>query len=121
MRNFRDLEIWQNAIILTKNIYFLVDKFPDTEKYGLISQIKRASVSITSNIAEGASRSSEKEFARFLEIAIGSTFEVETQLIIAIEVGYIDKNHLDQLFADLHILQKQINKLITVIRKANIK
>jgi four helix bundle protein len=119
MRNFRDLEIWKNAIGLSRNIYLVAEKFPDTEKYGLISQIKRASVSIASNIAEGSSRSSEKELARYLEIAMGSAFEVEAQLIIAIEVGYIDKNQLNQLFAYLSILQKQINKLITIIRKSN--
>lgn len=83
MRNFRTLDIWKNGIEIVKQIYALCDKLPSEEKFGLKSQITRASVSIPSNIAEGCSRNSDIEFKRFLEIAMGSLFETETQLIIS--------------------------------------
>ena len=79
----------------------------------------RAAVSIPSNIAEGCSRRSEFDFARFLEMAQGSAFEVETQLILANDIGYIQDKSLTKLLEELHSLQRQINKLITVIRKTN--
>ena len=116
MRNFRNLEIWNKAISLSKNIYVWTNQFPDKERFGLISQIQRASVSIASNIAEGSSRRSEVDFARFLEIAQGSAFEVETQLTIAKEIGYIKEDQFEKIFIELTILQKQINQLITKIR-----
>jgi len=85
MRNYKNLNIWQKGIQIVKKVYFLVEKLPATEKFGLKSQLSRAAVSIPSNIAEGCSRTSEIEFKRFLEIAMGSLFEVETQLIICEE------------------------------------
>lgn len=88
MRNFYDYEIWQKSIAITKAIYTLTKKLPESEKYGLLSQMRRAAVSISSNIAEGSSRSSDKDFARFLEISIGSSFELETQVIIGKEISY---------------------------------
>lgn len=98
MRDFRKLEIWKNGIELVKQVYQLSDKFPSEEKFGLRSQITRASVSVPSNIAEGCSRNSEIEFKRLLEIAIGSLFEVETQLIIAKELKFIKPEGLETIF-----------------------
>ena len=118
MRNFRELVIWQNARSLVKDIYQITDNFPTKERYGLCSQIQRAAVSIPSNIAEGCSRRSEIDFARFLEIAQGSAFEVETQLILAKDIGYLQEKSLNDLLKEIHLLQKQINKLITIIRKS---
>lgn len=117
MRNFRKLEIWNNAILYAKKVYEITDTFPDKEKFGLISQLRRAVVSIPSNIAEGSSRKTEPDFARFLEIAQGSSFELETQLIIAKEINYINDQQLLELLSELTILQKQINQLITVLRR----
>ena len=117
MRNFRNFTVWKNAIELAKMIYKVTEVFPSTEKFGLISQIQRASISIASNIAEGSSRKSETDFARFLEIAIGSAFEVETQLIIAKELNYIDESNFESLISKINNLQKQINALITIIRQ----
>ena len=117
MRNFRELVIWQKARSLVKDIYLITDNFPTKERYGLCSQIQRAAVSIPSNIAEGCSRRSEIDFARFLEIAQGSAFEVETQLILAKDIGYLQDKSLTDLLIEIHSLQKQINKLITVIRR----
>ena len=119
MRNFRKLNVWLNGIQLVKTIYFTSKNLPDSEKFGLKSQMQRAAVSIPSNIAEGCSRNSEKEFKRFLEIAMGSTFELETQLIICFELDYIDQNKLDKMLEEINPLQKQINSLISKIKKAN--
>ncbi|MDO9512217.1 MAG: four helix bundle protein [Bacteroidales bacterium] len=120
MRNFREYDIWQGSIKFAKEIHTLTSNFPSDEKFGLISQIRRASVSIASNIAEGSSRTSEKEFAHFLEIAIGSSFEVETQLFISKEIGYIKDSELTKSIKELHIIQKQINALRTKLRSSSV-
>ena len=112
MRNFYDYEIWQKSIEITKAIYTLTKMLPESEKYGLLSQMRRAAVSISSNIAEGSSRSSDKDFARFLEISIGSSFELETQVIIGKEISYFKDVDTKEILEDLHSLQKQISKLI---------
>ena len=96
---------------LVDAIYSFVEAFPNTEKYGLRSQITRSAVSIPSNIAEGASRNSEKDFARFLEIALGSAFELETQLIIAERRKYISTAHVMESILKLTSLQKRISAL----------
>jgi len=93
---------------LVDNVYTYAEAFPKTEKYGLSSQITRSAVSIPSNIAEGASRNSEKDFARFLEIALGSAFELETQLIIASKREYVSQESLEQTVNKLSSLQKRI-------------
>jgi len=116
MRNFREYDIWKSGIQITKAIYLLSEKFPNTEKYGLVSQIQRASVSIPSNIAEGAGRNSEKEFKQFLHIAQGSAFEVETQLTIALELNFLIESDLVEIIDKLHLLQRQINHLIGILK-----
>lgn len=109
MRNFRTLNIWQNGIALSKRIYELTQDFPKYELYGLTSQIRRAVVSIPSNIAEGCGRNSDKETARFIEIAIASAFEVETQIIIAQELNYISSETTQPLIDNIQILQRRMN------------
>lgn len=99
MRDFRKLEIWKNGIELVKQVYQLSSMLPSEEKFGLRSQITRAAVSIPPNIAEGCSRNSEVRFKRFLEISIGSLFEVETPLTIAQELKFIDKKELKAIFS----------------------
>lgn len=116
MRNFRKYEIWHRAIALTKEIYKMTESYPNHEKFGIISQMRRAGVSIASNIAEGASRSTEKDFARFLEIALGSAFEVETQLIISVEIDFIGEEQSNRLLSELSILQKQINQFLRKLK-----
>lgn len=108
MHNYKNLKIWAEAIEVCKTIYAVTQKFPDTEKFGLISQMRRAAVSIASNIAEGSSRSSKKNFLRFLEMAHGSSFEVETQVIIAKELGYAKDDSLDNLAQKMVGLQRMI-------------
>ncbi len=119
MRNFRNLLIWKQGIILVKEIYKITQKLPDYEKFGLKSQITRAVVSIPSNIAEGSSRNSEIEFKRFLEIAMGSLFEVETQLIIIQELNFVKEEELKIIFEILNNEAKMINGLITKLKANN--
>jgi four helix bundle protein len=94
MRNFRELDIWNLSRGLVKEIYFLMKTMPDEEKYGLTSQIKRSVISIPSNIAEGCAKKSSKDFSRFLEISLGSCYELETQLILCSDVELIPEKIL---------------------------
>ncbi len=116
MRNFRELEIWKDSIKLVKMIYELTSQLPDSEKYGLVSQMNRCSVSIPSNIAEGCSKDSQKDFIRFLQISLGSAFELETQLEICVEIGYFKRNDVLKLFDEIVIIQKRTKSLINYAR-----
>ena len=118
MRDFKKLDIWKNGIELVKQVYLLSDKLPSEEKFGLRSQLTRASVSVPSNIAEGCSRNSQIEFKRFLEIAIGSLFQVETQLIIAQELEFIKPDELEIIFNLIEKEGKMINSLINRIKNS---
>ncbi|MFK5879561.1 MAG: four helix bundle protein [Flavobacteriaceae bacterium] len=89
MHNYKKLNVWEESVNLVTDVYQLTDTFPNKEKFGLISQINRCSVSIPSNIAEGAGRSSKKEFSLFLGDALASSFELETQLIISNNLKFI--------------------------------
>ncbi len=116
MRNFRELMIWKDGIELVKAVYRLSEYLPSNEKFGLRSQICRAAVSIPSNIAEGASRNSDFEFKRFLEIAIGSSFELETQLIIINEMKLAPEENVSSLLSQINTNQKMINSLISKLK-----
>lgn len=115
MHNFRELKIWQEGIKLAVEINQLCNDFPDYERYGLSSQMRRCSVSIPSNISEGCSRTSEKELIRFLRIALGSNYELETQLIIAKELKYIESDH--SIFDFNNKVQRMIWNFITKINQ----
>jgi four helix bundle protein len=122
MHNFRKLNIWIDAMALAKEVYLLTSKFPKEEKFGLVSQINRCSVSVPSNIAEGSSRSSKKEFAHFIKIALGSLFELETQLILSNEVGFYDIEKLNDLEPKIIKLQKMLSRfLINIEEKENVE
>lgn len=108
MNNYRELKVWQKSMDLVEKVYTLVSTFPKEEKYGLTSQIQRSSVSIPSNIAEGAGRNSNKEFVHFLGIVNGSTNELNTQLILSNRIGYMTDKDLEDT-----------NKIITEIEKMN--
>jgi four helix bundle protein len=95
MHKLEDLKIWKKSIELTKSVYLLVSGLPSDEKYGLNSQIKRSSISIPSNIAEGAGRNSNKEFKYFLSVANGSAYELQTQLILSVELNLITKEKVN--------------------------
>lgn len=108
MHNYRELKIWQNAIERSVEAYKLTNKFPETEKYNLNSQLRRSAVSVPSNIAEGAGRNSDKDFVRFLGIALGSCFEFHTQVIISYRLELIDKEEYNSLDSSLDELEKMI-------------
>lgn len=110
MHRFKDLEIWKKSRQLCKSVYEVTGHFPDSEKFALTNQLRRASVSIPSNIAEGASRKSNKDFSRFLEIAIGSCYEMETQLLISNDLGFLDDHSLEKLLTSLNSIVKMISK-----------
>jgi four helix bundle protein len=117
MRNFRELNVWQDGRKFVNQIYDVTEKFPSDERYGLTSQLNRASVSIILNIAEGASRQSEKDFARFLEISIGSAFEVETILLISSDRQLLSSEKADSLIDEVHSIQRRLNAFITRLRQ----
>lgn len=119
MRDFRKLTIWSQSIDLVLLIYKLTTKFPDSERFGLQSQMRRAIVSVPSNIAEGCSRTSQIDFKRFLEISLGSLFELESQLIIVEKLGFIDEQELEEMIVKVSGLQKQTNNLISKIKIEN--
>ncbi|MEN8123801.1 MAG: four helix bundle protein [Bacteroidota bacterium] len=106
MHKVEDLKIWKKSIELTKLVYRLIVFLPSDEKYGLFSQIKRSVVSIPSNIAEGAGRSSNKEFKYFLSIENGSSYELQNQLILTTEFNLIPKNKIDPIISLIIEIQK---------------
>ncbi|WP_291062619.1 MULTISPECIES: four helix bundle protein [unclassified Empedobacter] len=119
MKKHKDLEVWRLSIDFVIEIYVVTKQFPEEEKFGLTSQMRRASVSIPSNIAEGAARQSDKEFIQFLYIALGSSAELETQLIIAFNLKFITKNQLDQFISKQEQIAKMLNGLIKFIKNKN--
>lgn len=116
-RNFRNYPVWQQAVEYATKIYKITSDMPYFEKKGLCDQLQRAAVSISSNIAEGSARTSDSEFAHFLDIALGSAYEVETQLLISKNVGYINLNIYNQLLEELMSIEKQLAGFIKTIRK----
>lgn len=96
-RNFREYPVWKESVAFATYVYEVTGKMPWFEKKGLCDQLQRAAVSISSNIAEGSARTSDADFAHFLDFALGSAFEVETQLTIAKNVGYMDEAHFQEL------------------------
>lgn len=116
MRNFRELEIWKEGMGVTTDIYKITNLMPTEEEYGLKRQLRRAAVSIPSNIAEGCSRSSQRDYIRFLEISLGSAFESETQLMIAVNIGLLTTSIIARVLDKLGILQRKINTLITILK-----
>lgn len=115
MRNFRKFEIWKIGMEIASDIYKITKQFPKSEIYGLTSQLNRAGVSIPSNIAEGAGRNTDRDFKRFLDIALGSCYEVETQLIIAESEGYI-KIGYSEIIEKIHLEDKKITSFINKIK-----
>ena len=110
MHQFKELQIWKKSRLFCSKIYNVTASFPSEEKFGIINQLRRASVSIPSNIAEGSSRNSNKDFARFLEIAIGSAYEVETQLLISSDLGFINEENTTELINLLEEITKMTSR-----------
>ena len=117
MHHFKELNVWQKSIQLATDIYDLTGNYPNHETYGLTSQLRRCTISISSNIAEGAGRFSKKEFRYFLNIAYGSSFELETQLIISKNLKYLDEDSFESLNNEITDIQKMLYKLIKSIKQ----
>jgi len=109
--NFRNLEVWRLSRELCKEVYELTISFPKEEKFGLTSQIRRCAISIPSNIAEGTSRKSDKDFARFLDISLGSCFELETQIILANDLKFLNNQDFETLQEKVQKIQKMLQGL----------
>ncbi len=107
--NFRELKVWERAIDIAERVYLVSSKFPRDEVYGLTSQVRRAVGSISFNIAEGSGRGTNKDFANFVSIALGSLREVQSQLILAFRLGYLDKEKLDELDGELEELARMLH------------
>jgi four helix bundle protein len=116
-RYFRDLLVWQRSMKLARNIYSATQDFPKREMFGLTSQLCRAAVSIPSNIAEGHGRLSDRSFAVFLSQARGSLYELETQLELAENVGYISRSDLSRLLAESAEIGRMLNGLIRTLQQ----
>jgi len=116
MNNFKKLIVWQKARKFVKDVYILTKKFPKEEHFGLTSQIRRAAVSIVSNIAEGSGRGTANDFARFLDIAQGSAYEVETQILLSFDLDYITIEEFTISNDKIQEIQKMINKLTHSLR-----
>lgn len=110
-QDFRKLRVWQKSHRLTLDVYRLTDGFPEPERYGLINQMRRASVSIASNIAEGSARFSDRDFRRFIHIALGSASELEYQLLLAHDLGHLNAEEHAKLSGDGHDVKRMLSGL----------
>ena len=108
MRDFKKIQVWERAHRFTLDIYKITSTFPKEELYGLTSQMRRAAVSIPSNIAEGSGRDTQAELARFVHIASGSTSELEYQLLLAHDLGYINSNHYPKLDTEINEIKRML-------------
>ena len=108
MNNFKDLNVWKKSMDFVTEIYQQVSLFPEDEKFGLVSQMKRAAISIPSNIAEGSGRNSKKEFIHFLSIAKGSSYELQTQILLSSRLGLLNEVKTEKLNDSICEIQKMI-------------
>lgn len=115
MRNFKELEVWKEGRVLVKDVYLLTKSLPEDEKFGLTSQIKRCVISISSNIAEGSAKDSQKDFARFLQISLGSSFELESHLILSLDLEIINTEKTITCLENIQRLQRRISSFIKYI------
>lgn len=110
-KNYKDLKVWNKSMAMVKMLYLLVRKLPKEESYALSDQMRRAAVSIPSNIAEGQGRHTQKEFNQFLSMAKGSVFELETQLIICVQINYLTEEDIQPILSLLSEIGKMLNAL----------
>lgn len=121
MKTYREIKVWQKAIPFVTKVYQKTKQFPNEEIYGLTSQMRRSAVSIPSNIAEGFGRRSSNEFKRFLQIAMGSLFELQTQLEVSKNLGFIDNETFEELFQDSREIERMLSAFIDSINKNNLE
>lgn len=119
INSYRDLIVWQKSMALVKSVYSVVrSHFPNNEEYALSSQIRRSCISIPSNIAEGFGRNSTKDYVRFLQIARGSLFELQTQVLISFDLGYIDNEQQNEILQSTNEIEKMLNSLINKVENS---
>lgn len=116
MNSYKELIVWQKSVDLSVMIYQITEGFPKSELYGLTSQIRRCGVSIPSNIAEGQRRGHRTEYIQFLRIAFGSGAELETQILIAFKIGYLNEKQFNQINELLQEIMKMLNSLISKLK-----
>jgi four helix bundle protein len=116
-KSYRDLEVWQKSMVLAKGVYQVTSSFPTDEKFGLTNQMRRAAVSIPSNLAEGHARSGTQEFKHFISIAIGSVAELETQILLSVELGYLNRDPENDLLVKLDTIGKMLRGLHKSLNK----
>jgi len=119
--SYRDLIVWQKSMSLVTQIYKSTKSFPKDETYGLVVQIRRSAVSVPSNIAEGYGRNSTDDYIRFLRFAVSSLYEVQTQLQISMNIGYIAKNDFEKLLEGSKEIERMLNSLVSKIIKTKQK
>ena len=115
MKSYKELIVWQKAMKFCKELYLITDKFPKNELYGLTSQLRRASVAIPSNIAEGQRRGHKAEYIQFIRIAFSSGAEVETQLLLSLDINYLSREDFEKLNILLDEIMRMLNKLLQVL------
>lgn len=119
IKSYRQLLVWQKARLLVKHVYLVMDAMPKEECYGLTGQIKRAVISIPSNIAEGSSRRATPEFIRFINMATGSLAELETQLMLAQDLGFIERNNVSELLSETDEISRMLQGLYNALTVKN--
>jgi len=108
MHNFRDLSVWRRSMNLVEKVYFVTDSYPEKEKFGITNQLRRCSVSIPSNIAEGSGRDSDKEFKHFISISLGSIFELEIQILLSNKLHYLNEEKTNFLIKEIKEIQSML-------------
>ena len=116
-KSYRDLEVWQRSMQLAKRIYQVTQKFPSDERFGLTNQLRRAPVSVPSNLAEGHARFGAGEFSRFISIAMGSVAEIETQILLSADLGYLKDGLSTAILDELETIGKMLRGLAKAISK----
>jgi four helix bundle protein len=117
IKTFRDLFVWQKSMNLVTQIYNITKEFPDEEKYGLVSQLRRCAISIPSNIAEGYGRNQTNDYIRFLQISISSLYELQTQLEISFNLEYLEQEPFDKLKESTREIERMLSSLIKNVKK----
>ena len=117
METHKDLRVWQQSIEMVTSIYLMTKAFPKDELFGLVSQMRRAAVSVPSNSAEGYARGTDREKLHFLRISSGSMSEIETQLLLSLNLGYISQESYNELSETVTSVWKQLNALISSVKK----
>ena len=116
-KSYKELEVWKEARKLVKMIYTLTDNLPDKEKYNLSSQLQRAAISIVSNVAEGVGRNTKKDTTQFIFMARGSIYELETQLLLCLDLSYLEENEIQETFEQIEMVRKLLSGFINYLQK----